>query len=61
MVYGAPELELTVQDDLKCDGAPNLTVTEGAGAPWLPANAIEQDDPSVRFPPSFYRKSDRSS
>jgi len=36
-----------LRKDVKCDGAPAVTVTETHGAPWLPQNAIEADDPKV--------------
>lgn len=36
-----------LRKDVKCDGAPAMTVTETHGAPWLPQNAIEADDPKV--------------
>jgi hypothetical protein len=36
-----------LRKDVKCDGAPAITVTETHGAPWLPQNAIEADDPKV--------------
>jgi hypothetical protein len=41
-----------LRKDVKCDGAPAITVTETHGAPWLPQNAIEADDPKVSLVPN---------